>query len=54
MSPFLHYIPKNVSVCPYQATYSATILDALIRNNLYAFVQHFHLHLSVYLHTSIV
>jgi len=36
----MHYIPRNISVHPYQVNHCVRTLDALYRNNLYHFLQH--------------
>jgi len=36
----MHYIPRNVGVRPYQVSHRITTFDALLRNNLYRFLQH--------------
>jgi len=33
----MHYIPKNVSVCPHQVSHCVRTFDAVLRNNLYRF-----------------
>ena len=33
----MHYIPRNVSVRPYQVSHCVTTFDAVLRNNLYRF-----------------
>jgi len=33
----MHYIPINVSVCPYQVSHCVRTFDAVLRNNLYRF-----------------
>ena len=35
----MHYIPRNVSVCPHQVIHRVMTFDALLRNNLYRFLQ---------------
>jgi len=37
----LHYIRRNVSVDSHQVTYFIRTFDALIRNNVYAFVKRY-------------
>ena len=33
----MHYIPRNLSVCPHLVRHCVRIFDALLRNNLYQF-----------------
>jgi len=38
-SRIMHYIPRNVSVRPHQVSHRVMNFDALLRNNLYHFLQ---------------